>query len=99
MPITVWTLSFMTKVLPTTPGSPPSARCQNSFPSSTTGAMPGRSSSSAKPRPRMGRTPRMSKNCQETTPVCTRIGSPRPRSVKYIECCSTTPRRLEAWAR
>ena len=63
---------------PTTVGSPPKRRIQNSWPSTTTASAPGCSSAATNPRP-AGNGPSTSsgKNPDVTITVTTRSGSPR----------------------
>ena len=71
-------------VLPTTPGSLPSAVVQKRCVNTATGAAFGTSSVASMRRPRRGRRPITVKNEPPTTPERTTRGSPRPTIVKLV---------------
>lgn len=67
--------------LPTIPGSPPKRVCQSAWPRSATWPLPERSSSGEKTLPRIGCTPRISKNPDEACPIRSQAGESSPVSV------------------
>ena len=88
-PMTRCTRSVIPIVSPTMLESAPMRVRQNSWLSTTTGAAPGWSSPARKVRPSSARTPSTSKKWADTTPVCTRCGSPRPIMLNDMEWYST----------
>jgi hypothetical protein len=78
-PTTVWTTAPRRTCRPTTPRSPPKRVRHASWPITSTGGEPGRSSSSTRGRPSSGGTRARRKPAAVISATCTSSGGPSPR--------------------